>query len=244
MADERTYFVLCADNCKFEGMTKEQILTAIEQAISTGEIKDVDTGFVTKIKERNNGAALSFWVGTTAQYNALEKKSANCFYILTDDTMTEDINQTIASFEKSLESFGNIVNEHSEKFARNGVVLFDWWANGEEYLSVGTELPALNDYQMVFVKLSAGGQVLCSVFNDTLNNKIKIRGVEGEPTISGSSGYVNQYNVVIEINAETSQVTKVEATRLTFYLQNNTGTSEVAGINYASHDVTKIFGIM
>jgi hypothetical protein len=85
-------------------MTKEQILAAIEQAVSTGEIKDVDTGFVTKIKEQNANAALSFWVGTSAQYNAIAEKVENCFYIITDETAEEDINKAIEQIQTNIES--------------------------------------------------------------------------------------------------------------------------------------------
>lgn len=91
MADGRKYFVLCADNCKFEGMTKEQILTAITQAIQNGEINDVDTGFVTTLKEQNKGAGLSVWIGKQAEYNELSAKMENCLYIITDETTSEDL---------------------------------------------------------------------------------------------------------------------------------------------------------
>lgn len=100
MSNERIYYVICADGCKFESMTKEQILTAIEQAIRTGEIKDVDTGFVTKIKEQNAGKYISFWVGTQAQYNALTEKPENCMCIFTDEkTVEEKIRDQIQIFE-------------------------------------------------------------------------------------------------------------------------------------------------
>jgi len=91
MANKKVY-CLCAANCKYETMTKEQILAAIAQAVSTGKITDVDTGFVTTIKEKNAGAALSFWLGTTNQYKKLtaaEKK--NCFCIISDDTSIADV---------------------------------------------------------------------------------------------------------------------------------------------------------
>lgn len=106
MADERIYYVICADGCKFESMTKEQILAAITQAVETGEIKDVDTGFVTTIKEQNSGAGLTFWVGTSAEYNALETKATNCFYIITDDTYSDNINTAIEEMCKQLEIYG------------------------------------------------------------------------------------------------------------------------------------------
>lgn len=92
MADnERNYYVLGENNCKFESLTKEQILTAIQQAVDSGKIKDVDSGFVTRIKEQNKNAGLMFWVGTQAEYNALESKKNNCLYIITDDRRNESI---------------------------------------------------------------------------------------------------------------------------------------------------------
>lgn len=97
MADGRKYYVFCDSNCKFEGMTKEQIITAITQAINTGTIKDIDTGFVTKIKEQNAGKQLTFWVGKQSQYNALTEKDENCFYIIADDDKT----LTLADFYTS-----------------------------------------------------------------------------------------------------------------------------------------------
>ena len=100
MANERKYYVYCADNCKFEGMTKEQILTAIEQAISTGEIKDVDSGFITTIKEQNAQSGLKFWVGTIAEFNALTEMQDDCLYIFTDENIVEDIDAAFVELEK------------------------------------------------------------------------------------------------------------------------------------------------
>ena len=100
---ERKYYVLCSSNCKFESMTKEQILTAIEQAVSDGVIKDVDTGFITKLKELNKGGYISVWRGTTAEYNALTEKDENCIYVKTDDTQFADINNAIDLLRKTTE---------------------------------------------------------------------------------------------------------------------------------------------
>lgn len=91
MSDGRKYYCLCESNCKFETMTKEQILAAIAQAIETGSVGDVDTGFVTKLKDMNYGTALTVWIGTRAQYNAVTEKAKNCLYIITDDTTSEDM---------------------------------------------------------------------------------------------------------------------------------------------------------
>lgn len=101
MAD--AYYVFRADNCRFEGMTKEQILAAITQAVETGTIQNVDTGFVTKIKEQNSGSAVTLWVGTQAQYNALGTKEPNCLYIVTDDNNIEAIQNDIAKLNSDVE---------------------------------------------------------------------------------------------------------------------------------------------
>ncbi|MGN0180408.1 MAG: hypothetical protein ACI4DY_13375 [Monoglobaceae bacterium] len=45
----KKYYAFCEDDCKYETLTKEQTLAAIMQAVSTGEIQDIDTGFVTNV---------------------------------------------------------------------------------------------------------------------------------------------------------------------------------------------------
>lgn len=84
MADSTKFFVMRGDKVLFESMTKEEIYSAIVQAIEQGEIGDIDTGFVTKIKEQNHNNDLKFWKGTQAEYNALEAVDPTTYYILTD----------------------------------------------------------------------------------------------------------------------------------------------------------------
>lgn len=90
---ERIYYVFCEDNCKFESMTKEQIITAIAEA--TGKTPTaVDAAFITKIKEQNANVAVKIWVGTQAEFNALTEKDANTIYYY-DDTDVEDLTSAI-----------------------------------------------------------------------------------------------------------------------------------------------------
>ena len=108
------YYVISAGNNLTESMTKEQILSAITQAIETGTISDVDTGFVEKIKEQNSAANLKFWVGSTAQYNALETKEQGCFYLLTDDTTYEDIESNISDLQTDVTNLQTDLSETQE----------------------------------------------------------------------------------------------------------------------------------
>ena len=104
MADERKYYVLCQSNCKFESMTKEQILTAIEQAVTTGTISDVDAGFITRLVEQNGNKPVKIWVGTQAQYNALTEKDDDTLYI-TDDANKVDTLENIV--------YGILADDHA-----------------------------------------------------------------------------------------------------------------------------------
>lgn len=113
-----TYYVLNEGDNKFESMTKEQILAAIEQAVSTGQIKDVDTGFVTTIKEVNHQQGLKFWYGTMAEFNALGSKQPNTFYIFSDDTTLQDIEDKFTTQQE----FNNYVNVELGKKASQDVI--------------------------------------------------------------------------------------------------------------------------
>ena len=83
MPDTRTYYVICEDNCKFEGMTKEQIIAAIAEA--TGATPTlVDDAFISKIKEQNHQSTKQFWTGTEVEYNALDDHDEDVIYIISE----------------------------------------------------------------------------------------------------------------------------------------------------------------
>lgn len=96
----RKYYVICEQNCKFESMTKEQILTAITQAVENGEVKDVDTGFVQTINTIN-GIGLRFFVGSQAEYESLTaEEKENLFAIITNDTTKEAMLEAIETMQR------------------------------------------------------------------------------------------------------------------------------------------------
>lgn len=92
-------YVLCDANCKWESLTKEQILTAITQAVSEGTISDIDTGFVQTIKTIN-GHALKFFVGEQSEYEALtDADKKDLFAIITNDTTKDGLINVISTLE-------------------------------------------------------------------------------------------------------------------------------------------------
>lgn len=97
-----TVYVFCDANCRHEGMTKEQILTAISQAVENGVIGDVDTGFVTTLKTVN-GTYLKFYYGTKADFDALPAdQKENVFAIFSNDTIGEDMQASIAKLQQDI----------------------------------------------------------------------------------------------------------------------------------------------
>lgn len=105
MANTPTVYVICDKNCRFEGMTKEQIYAAIVQAVNEGTIGDIDTGFITTLKTIN-GLPLRFFVGNKAAYDELtDEDKQNLFAIITNDTTKEGI---IEAIEKLQTDFVNV----------------------------------------------------------------------------------------------------------------------------------------
>lgn len=123
------YYVFNDANCKFESMTKEEILTAIAQAVATHEIHDVDTGFVTTIKERNADSALKIWRGTQAEYNAIVTPDPDTFYIITDDDSIEQLQNSIDS----------VAAADIARYQKFGATLFSGSAGYDENINVPNE---------------------------------------------------------------------------------------------------------
>lgn len=104
-------YVICDDDCRHEGMTKEQILAAIQQAVENGYISDPDGAIISRLREINKGGAARVWVGTEAEYNALSPMPTahklavrmgadGVLYICTDDS-------TLADYERHAQNKEN-----------------------------------------------------------------------------------------------------------------------------------------
>lgn len=107
-----TVYVICNSNCKYESMTKEQIIAAITQAVNEGTIGNVDTGFVQTIKTVNN-RGIKLFVGTQAEYNALSdsEKVNDLFAIITDDVTSADFEIMIEAAYKDLHELEQKLNK-------------------------------------------------------------------------------------------------------------------------------------
>ena len=102
------YYVICDDDCKYEGMTKEQILSAIEQGLAQGYVSDPDSAVFSKIKEIRANAATQIWVGTETQFNAISPAPAigksvvrvgsdGVLYLCSDDSTLDDLSKHLSN---------------------------------------------------------------------------------------------------------------------------------------------------
>lgn len=139
MATTPRVYVICDQNCKFEGMTKEQIYAAIVQAVNEGTIGDIDAGFITTVKTIN-GLPLKFFVGPQATYDALsDEEKENVFAIITNDTTRagileaiENLKNSIIALEKAIaETYGNFNNDWQS--GRSGNLLYPQLSDAGTY---------------------------------------------------------------------------------------------------------------
>lgn len=268
MPDSRTYHVISDDNCKFESMTKEQILAAIQQAIGTGTVSDVDAGFVTRIKEMNKNAGLKFWVGTTAEYNAIQTKETNCFYILTDDTEFEDIETEVNNFRDELNDMGETVSSlsdtvsghteditalqtasetYGDKFfwmeaKKDAVLLNSVVAYGDTYeplqMPYHIEEHPMHISDWDMVKVKAAGQEVLCSVYEYTT---------GYTWIKGSVSYIAQVTGSGATDTLVTVVISLKCDEDNFLIQNNSKSfylGDNGNITVAQQNITKIVGLM
>ena len=116
MAD-RNYYVFCDDNCRFEGMTSEQILGAISEAVEEHGLRPITMPPIYSIANLRNGEAVQIWIGTQAEYEAVTP-AENVLYIIAEhqaakQDMIDDIETASESAETlagQLEDFETALN--------------------------------------------------------------------------------------------------------------------------------------
>lgn len=101
------YFVFDDHDNRLEGMSKEQILSAIEQGLEQGYVSDPEGAVISKIKEINANGTAQLWIGTEAQFNALSPAPSigksiirigadGVLYICTDDSSIDTLIESIS----------------------------------------------------------------------------------------------------------------------------------------------------
>lgn len=130
---ERTYYVICEDNCRFESMTKEQIIAAIAEATGTTPT-GIDEAFITKIKEQNHNNALKFWVGTQAEYNALTEYDPDTFYFTSDSSTLQLMQEKIDEIDEEMTTVQTDIESLKSK---RTIHIFQGYDSGSTPINIG-----------------------------------------------------------------------------------------------------------
>lgn len=149
--DEKNVYALDAGKNSWQTLTKEQILTAITQAVNEGTIGDIDTGFVTKLQEMNKQGLFQIWLGTMAEFEAIETKDENKLYIFTDDPVLDDIDQSLTNIKKAVSNIVSgdttVAKATSDAKGRN---IYDTYAEKEIIIN------AIQEYDSLFYRYTYG----------------------------------------------------------------------------------------
>lgn len=101
MADGQVYALDQGGN-KIVTLSAAQILAAIQSAISTGEIPPELETLVDSIREQNDGKSTKIWVGTQAEFEAIEATEEGTLYFITDLTTVDDLSKAISDLAAGL----------------------------------------------------------------------------------------------------------------------------------------------
>lgn len=137
----------------FEGMTKEQIVNAI--AAATGLTPaEIDADVLTSaIKEQNAQRSVALWVGSQAEYNAIQAPDENTLYIVTDPDETNELQAQIDLLQAEINSL------------KKGKLLYSGSAAPGDTLQTDF---SVTDYDKIEVGfLQYGVNVLCVKTNGT-----------------------------------------------------------------------------
>ena len=195
-----------------------------------------------KIKEQKSGANLKFWVGTTAEYNALPETESGCYYILTDDTTFDDMESAVNEMQASVAEMRATIAGMAEP----NKVLY----GGTAILSGDTETPvefhiphgAFNDYSLYEITLSDTGDLDTAtdvqrilIYKDrmeivddhfTFLHDNKINRIEESPELANSLRAVSyDIQIYIEGATQTQSTLSLICNRVYLNLTSRTATS-------------------
>lgn len=111
---EDTVYALDSGGNRIATFSAEQILEAINAAITTGEIPSELTAFIDAIKEQNKGESLKFWLGTQAEFLALENTEENIIYFINDSTNLKELSDALDQLKDQLQSGDFVVKKAEE----------------------------------------------------------------------------------------------------------------------------------
>ena len=113
-----------ADKNKYEALSKAEVIALLQQVIESGQLPEGELeGLVLSLKNPIDNLNYKIAFCSQAKYNELkaaEQLETNCYYIITDDTSYDDINNAIQQINRDIETTNNYIDEN--KHLINNVV--------------------------------------------------------------------------------------------------------------------------
>lgn len=237
------YYVLDANKNLKEALDKEGVYAVLEQAIEDGDLEHVaaDSAFVSKIKDLNGGQDFKVWIGTTAEYNAIQEKTQNTLYLLTDD----ELEQELSDIEDNVTTLFNEV-ENIEAYIPKKIVQV---VNiNENSYQLGTSLTfsiptgkSFSDIMAISVNFSSWNvsQLLATALDPT-GQTVNFGGVSA--SINGSGQVLTQMNLntlVMYIQQQNSSTGVFQINNFGIGILNNGSSPTISTFDSSSYLLTQ-----
>ncbi|MBR1382792.1 MAG: hypothetical protein IJ555_03135 [Ruminococcus sp.] len=170
--------VAAAEALVEQGMTKEQMITAITQIVESGSVGDIDTGFVTTLKEILHNTGFRIGVDTTAALQALADAGLmedNVLYIPSDgDTGWQEL-ELLNGWETHTFEGSDDSTPQTPQYRRIGNHVYVRGTMHNESIST-TMLPK------VYAQLPVGCRATRHVFRSTTGSGLTVSRIETNPS--------------------------------------------------------------
>ena len=94
-------------------------------------------GYIESLKEMNKGSTFKVWIGSSEEYEALDKNINNCLYIKTNDTTLKSILDRLSSLEA--------------QNTKIGVVLWNQSVSAASGKTKTITVPGLSNYSLISI---------------------------------------------------------------------------------------------
>lgn len=191
------------DKNKFEAYDKTEVLAAIQEAISSGELPEEINGLVITLKNPIDNLGYKIAFCTQAKYNELEAGGdleVNCYYFITDDSTFDDWNTIITDLQARMDEIEEAVrtglrlNLTSINCACN---FADWNSRSDTYSS-GSLIPYICLKYRPYGTITTPNEV--NILPAGSNSSIAEARVD---YVSGDDGYISYSLDAIETDGST-----------------------------------------
>ena len=179
----------------------ECVAATVEAQEAAAEARQVSRGVV--IKEQNTNSPLTFWVGSQAEYDAIENKDMGCFYIISDDAALDELYTLIANYHTPYDVSEAVVPNHDQdtctltKYGNTVELNYTLcaWRTTSSTSSLDTNIATIEGYAprcsfcVPATPLTALGNSIATADYETAFVLIKPEGKNTSITLLGSRAY-------------------------------------------------------